>query len=52
VRRPIDGKHWFPVYTHADDMLPFRTGAQRIRLMIRYSEYKRFGAESKIEFGK
>jgi hypothetical protein len=52
VRRPIDGKHWFPVYTHADDMLPFRTGAQRIRLMIRYSEYKKFGAESKIEFGK
>jgi len=52
VRRPIDGKHWFPVYTHADDMLPFRTGPQRIRLMIRYSEYKKFGAESKIEFGK
>ncbi len=52
VRRRIDGKHWFPVYTHADDMLPFRTGPQRIRLMIRYSEYKKFGAESKIEFGK
>ena len=48
VRRPIDGKHWFPVYTHADDTLGFRTGPQRIRLMIRYSNYKRFGAESSV----
>ena len=52
VRRPIDGVHWFPVYTHADDMLPFRTGPQRIRLMIRYSEYKKFGSESVIQFEK
>jgi len=52
VRRPIDGQHWFPIYTYADDALEFRTGPQRIRLKIRYSEYKRFGAESKIEFEK
>jgi hypothetical protein len=52
VRRPIDGKHWFPVFTYADDTLAFRTGPQRIRLKIRYSEYKRFGSESSIEFGK
>jgi len=52
VRRPIDGKHWFPIYTHADDTLGFRTGPQRIRLMIRYSQYKKFGSESSITFGK
>jgi len=52
VRRPIDGKHWFPVYTHADDTLDFRTGPQRIRLMIRYSQYKKFGSESNVTFGK
>ncbi len=52
VRQPIDGKHWFPIYTHADDTLAFRTGPQRIRLMIRYSNYKRFGAESTIQFEK
>ncbi len=52
VRRPIDGKHWFPVYTHADDTLGFRTGPQRIRLVIRYSDYKKFGAESVITFEK
>jgi len=52
VRRPIDGTHWFPVFTYADDRLAFRTGAQRIRLTIRYSEYKRFGSDSSIQFAK
>ncbi|MBV8729510.1 MAG: hypothetical protein JO336_06850 [Acidobacteriia bacterium] len=46
IRKPIDGKNWFPVYTYADDTLPFRSGAQRIRLRIAYSNYQRFGAES------
>ena len=46
IRKPIDGKHWFPVYTYADDALQFRTGPQRIRLRIAYSNYRRFGAVS------
>jgi hypothetical protein len=46
IRKPIDGKHWFPTYTYADDTLQFRTGPQRERLRIAYSNYKRFGAES------
>jgi hypothetical protein len=46
TRKPIDGMHWFPTYTYADDTLQFRTGPQRERLRITYSEYKRFGAES------
>ena len=46
IRKPVDGKHWFPVYTYADDTLQFKTGPQRERLRIAYSEYKRFGAES------
>lgn len=52
VRHPVDGKHWFPVFTYADDTLAFRTGPQRIRLKIRYSDYRRFGSESSIDFGK
>jgi hypothetical protein len=48
IRKPLDGKHWFPVYTYADDTLQFRTGPQRIRLRIAYSDYKRFGAESTL----
>jgi len=48
IRKPLDGKHWFPVYTYADDTLQFRTGPQRIRLRIAYSNYKKFGAESTL----
>jgi len=48
IRKAIDGKHWFPVYTYADDTLHFRTGPQRERLRISYSNYKRFGAESTL----
>jgi hypothetical protein len=46
VRKPVDGSHWFPIYTYADDTLQFRTGPQRERLRISYSNYKRFGATS------
>jgi hypothetical protein len=46
IRKPIDGKHWFPVYTYADDTLQFRSGPLRERLRISYGEYKRFGVES------
>jgi hypothetical protein len=50
IRHKIDGVHRFPVTTYADDTLYFRSGPQRIRLVIRYSEYKRFGSDSKIVF--
>jgi hypothetical protein len=46
VRKAIDGKHWFPIYTYADDTLQFRNGSVRERLRIAYSNYRRFGAES------
>ena len=46
VRKAIDGKNWFAVFTYADDTLDFRGGPVRERLTIAYSEYKRFGASS------
>ena len=46
IRKPIDGKHWFPIYTYSDDVLQFRNGPLRQRLRIAYSNYKRFGVES------
>ena len=49
---PVGGEYWFPVHTYADDTLDFRVGPQRIRLTIRYTDYKRFGAETTIEFGE
>jgi hypothetical protein len=47
VREKIGG-FWFPVLTFADDTLDFSSGPLRIKFTIRYREYKRFGAESKI----
>jgi hypothetical protein len=46
IRKPVDGSHWFPIYTYADDTLQFRAGPLRQRLKISYENYKRFGAES------
>lgn len=52
LRQKVEGDYYFPVTTYGDDTLYFRGGAQRVRLTIRYSEYHRFGADSKITFGK
>lgn len=50
LRERIDGDCWFPSTTWADDTLPFRTGPLRMKLQIRYSNYKRFRADSTITF--
>lgn len=42
------GDFWFPVLTFADDTLDFSSGPLRVKFTIRYREYKRFEAESKI----
>lgn len=52
IRREIDGKWLFPVETYADDTLFFRDWPQRIRIIIRYMDYKKFGAESTVTFGE
>ena len=46
IRKPIDGKHWFAMFTYADDTLEFRNGPVREKLTIAYSNYKRFSATS------
>jgi len=51
MRRQVDGQWWFPVETYADDTLFFRDWPERIRVVIRYMNYQRFGAESTITFG-
>jgi hypothetical protein len=50
LRETVDGKFWFPVKTFGEDTLYFRTGPQRIRMTIRYANYKRFATDSKIEY--
>ena len=49
-RENIEGTFWFPTYTHADDILHFRQGDVRMRMTVRYKNYKRFG--STIQLGQ
>ena len=51
-REQIDGKYWFPTYTRADDVLYFPTGPQRMRMLVRYEDYKQFKSESQIKYGE
>jgi hypothetical protein len=50
-REQIDGKYWFPTYTRANDTLHFKDMNQRIRMTVKYENYKRFGSESSVTFG-
>jgi hypothetical protein len=52
IRQKVEGDLWFPAVTYGDDTLDFRNGAQRIRMTIRYSDYRKFGSDSKITFQK
>jgi hypothetical protein len=47
-RDRVDNKYWFPVYTKVDDVLHFSSGDIHIRQVVKYTDYKRFGAKSKI----
>src|SRR5271166_6740754 len=47
-RQQIDNQYWFPTYTRADDTLHFNTGDIHIREIVKYEDYKRFGANVKI----
>ena len=51
-REQVDGKYWFPTYTRADDTLHFKSGQdQRIRMIVKYQDYKRYQGKSTITFG-
>jgi hypothetical protein len=52
-REQIDGKYWFPTYTRADDTLHFKNGDnQRIRMVVKYQDYKRYEGRSTIKYGE
>jgi hypothetical protein len=56
IRENIAGDYWFPTYTHADDVLQFKSGGKhsivtneaRIVMTVRYENYKYFGSKIKI----
>ena len=49
-REQIDGQYWFPTYTRAEDTLQFSTGDIRIREIVKYTNYRRFGSKSRITY--
>lgn len=51
-REQIDGKFWFPTYTTANDTLHFETGPQRIRMTVKYEDYKQFKSDVQIKYGE
>ncbi|MCU0227818.1 MAG: outer membrane lipoprotein-sorting protein [Bryobacterales bacterium] len=50
-RQQIDGRFWFPVFTIAETVLPFQTGPQPIKMVVRYDDYRLFGSTVGITFG-
>ena len=49
-REQIDGKYWFPTYTRAEDTLKFGMGDVKIREIIKYENYQRFGSKVTITY--
>jgi hypothetical protein len=53
-REEIDGENWFPTYTKGDGVLHFQGGNGylgedvRLRQTIKYTDYKKFGSDTKI----
>jgi len=47
-REQVDGKYWFPTYTRAEDTLHFSLGDIKIREIVKYTNYQRFGSKSKV----
>jgi hypothetical protein len=51
-REQIDGQYWFPTYSRADENLHFsRVGDVHVRSIIKFSNYRRFGSDVKIQYG-
>lgn len=49
-REQIDGKYWFPTYTRAEDTLKFSTNDVKIREIVKYENYQRFGSKVTITY--
>ncbi len=50
IRQQIDGKYWFPVWTHADSKLRFPGQTVRVEETITYDEYKQFASKATIKY--
>ena len=51
-RENIDGKYWFPTYVYADDTLEFKGRDQRVRVIVKYTNYKKFSTDIRLGEGE
>jgi hypothetical protein len=47
-RENIDERFWLPTYTYGDDTLEFEDSRVRVRMVIRYRNYRRFQSDVKL----
>jgi len=47
-RENIDGKYWFPTYIYVDDVLEFKRGPVHMKMVVRFTNYKKFGGRIRI----
>jgi hypothetical protein len=50
-REQIDGKYWFPTYTIANSTLHFKEQDQRMKMTVKYADYKQFKSDVTIKYG-
>ena len=50
LRQVVDGKYWFPVWTHANEVLHFPNQDVEIEETITYEGYKEFISKTKIRY--
>jgi hypothetical protein len=51
IRQMIDGKYWFPVWTHSESDLHFSADTVHIDETITYNDYKKFASKTTIQYG-
>lgn len=47
-RENIDGRFWFPTYIYVDDVLEFKNGPVHLKIVVRFTNYKKFGGRIRI----
>jgi hypothetical protein len=50
-REQVDGKFWFPTYTFANATLHFKEYDQRMKMTVKYEDYKQFKSDTTIKYG-
>ena len=47
-RENIDGRYWFPTYTYSNDVLAFKHEDVHLRMVVRYTNYKKFSGNIRL----